>query len=100
MKDNIHPSRIPARKLPVRVKVSHVTHQIGRRAPKIERRASAEHAIHVRYSLDYSRLHGLVAKASSKSHSALMRLLGSRFTGVSVTRQCFVGPSYVPSTRV
>ena len=39
-----------------------------------------------RYSLVYSRLHGLVTKASSKSHSAFLRLLGSRFTEVSVAR--------------
>ena len=39
-----------------------------------------------RYSLTYSRLHGLVTKASSKSHSAFLRPLGSRFTEVSITR--------------
>ncbi len=44
-------------------------------------------------------LHDLVAKTSSKSHSALMRLLGSRFTGDHVAQQ-YVGPTYVASTRV
>ena len=52
-----------------------------------------------RYNLVYSRLHGLVTKASSKSHGAFLRLLGSRFTEVSVAQQ-YIGPSYVLSTRV
>ena len=38
-----------------------------------------------RYNLAYTRLHDLVAKASSKSHSAFLRPLGSRFTGTSAT---------------
>ena len=38
-----------------------------------------------RYNLVYSRLHDLVTKVSSKSHSALTRPLGSRFTGTSTT---------------
>lgn len=45
------------------------------------------------------RLHGLVTKASSKPHSAFLRPLGSRFTGVSVNQR-YVGTSYVPSTRI
>lgn len=52
-----------------------------------------------RYNLVYSRPHGLVAKASSKSHSAFLRPLGSRFTEASVTRYR-IGPSYAPSMRV
>ena len=52
-----------------------------------------------RYNLAYSRLYGLVAKASSKSYSAFLRPLGSRFTGVSVSQHA-VGPSYVLSTRI
>ena len=53
----------------------------------------------LRYSLAYSRLHGLVTKVNSKSHGALMRLLGSRFTEVSVPNSMLVS-SYVLSTRV
>lgn len=52
-----------------------------------------------RYNLAYSNLHGLVAKASSKSHSAFLRPLGSRFTEVSAPNSMLVS-SYVPSTRV
>ena len=52
-----------------------------------------------RYNLAYSRVHGLVTKTSSKSHSVVTRLLGSRFTEVSVTNSTLVS-SYVPSTRV
>jgi len=52
-----------------------------------------------RYNLVYSRLHGLVTKASSKSHGAFLRLLGSRFTEVSVPNSMLVS-SYVLSTRV
>ena len=48
---------------------------------------SARHPLsYYRYNLAYTRLHGLVAKASSKSHSAFLRPLGSRFTEVSVAR--------------
>ena len=38
-----------------------------------------------RYNLAYTRLHDLVAKVSSKSHSAFLHPLGSRFTGTSAT---------------
>ena len=38
-----------------------------------------------RCNLVCTRLHDLATKASSKSHSALTRLLGSRFTGASAT---------------
>ena len=39
-----------------------------------------------RCNLAYSRLHDLVTKASSKSHDAFTRPLGSHFTGTSTTR--------------
>ena len=51
------------------------------------------------YSLVYSRLHGLVTKASSKPHATSRRPLGSRFTGVSAPNGMLVS-SYAPSTRV
>ena len=38
-----------------------------------------------RYNLAYTRLHDLVAKASSKPHGVFLRPLGSRFTGTSAT---------------
>lgn len=44
-------------------------------------------------------LRGLVAETSSKSYATGEWLLGSRFSGVCVARQC-VGPAYVPSARV
>ena len=52
-----------------------------------------------RCKLVCSSLHGLVTKASSKSHATSRRLLGSRFIGVCVARHD-IGPSCVPSARV
>ena len=48
-------------------------------------RSGTNHRATRRYNLAYTRLHNLVAKASSKSHSAFLRPLGSRFTGTSAT---------------
>ena len=48
-------------------------------------RRGTNHRATRRYNLVYSRLHDLVTKVSSKSHGALTRPLGSRFTGTSAT---------------
>ena len=62
-------------------------------------RRGTNHRATRRYNLVYSRLHDLVTKVSSKSHGALTRPLGSRFTGVSAPNGTLVS-SYIPSTRV
>ena len=69
---------------------AHARRATRTRAPSAKRRtptprSGTNHRATRRYNLAYTRLHDLVAKASSKSHSAFLRPLGSRFTGTSAT---------------
>ena len=62
-------------------KPTHHPPHVGHQRPT----GGTNHRATRRYNLAYTRLHDLVAKASSKSHSAFLRPLGSRFTGTSAT---------------
>ena len=64
----------------------HRTHTAKARGTTMLRGPCRTRTCDLRCNLAYSRLYDLVTKASSKSHDAFTRPLGSHFTGTSTTR--------------